>query len=661
MVYFDETYYLQSKLAQLKNIGESYHPDGDTWNATNLKAFMLEQGMTPQEHYLRYGRSEGLDPNPYFNEAEYLQAKTDQLNSVQELKPGANAFSTWTVADTLKAITDAGMLPVEHYERYGAFETYASGNFINPSNDLDTSAYWSAKLSQLHATEPNGNWTQAKMVAAFQNAGLSPVSHYMRYGEDEAQASGITFVQPVLVDVTVTQDDAPNDDNVLVTGNINGGGFAEVVLGVEGIVTVTNGTLVGAPALRFGGTLDASAVTGEGELRLSVGADFDPFRVVNDDGFIMIDGKLIDIVGSATVRNNVVIEGSFDFFTGGNNADSIEVFGDDNFILGLSSGPGHDSIRISGGGVCRISGGEGNDSITVSDGSVYGTGRRYDDRVNPIGIYGDDGADSITVSGGSLTAPISGGNGNDTISFTDGTISNRIYGDDGNDIITVSGGSLGSIDGGAGNDIITVSGGRLSGVLFSWDTGGITDILIRGGEGNDVITIGKDATIVDLSSTHTSPIPGSRICGDGGADIINLGGQSLTLRYASGDTGKCMPLAPGSGSTINTAQFDVIKGIGSSVTFYEEDQSWATAENLSALPTTNPSTDGGIYLVKGAYNESSNTFSAASGGESTLLIFDTDVSTATNFEAVVLVGVPVASTTNVVVDNSVNSFTVNFA
>ena len=575
MVYFDETYYLQSKLAQLKNIGESYHPDGETWNATNLKAFMLEQGMTPQEHYLRYGRSEGLDPNPYFNEAEYLQSKTNQLNSVRELKPGADTFSNWTVADTLKAITDAGMLPVEHYERYGAFETSGGGDFINPSSALDTSAYWSAKLSQLQTTEPNGNWTQEKMLEAFQNAGLSPVSHYMRYGEGEAKASGITFVQPALVDVTVTQGVAPHDNSVFVTGTINDDNFVEIALGAEGIVTVLNGTLEGAPALGSGGTLNASVVMGGGELWLFVDSDF------SDEGAV--------ILGSATALNSLKIEGVIGNFNGGNDADSIEVYGN-GYIDDIRGGFGHDSINIVGGNAGAIFGDFDNDTITV-------------------------------VSGGTVTDRIGGGEGDDNITVSsEGTVIGNIWGD--------------YYDGdyydGYGDDKITIDG-TVTGNIY-------------GGAGNDIITIGTSATI------------DGDIYGGIGADTIDVGWQHLKLGYASGDTGKYMPLTPGSGSTINTAQFDVIKGIGSSVSFYEENQSWATVENLSALPTTNPSTDGGIYLVRGAYNESSNTFSAASGGESTLLLFDTDVSTATNFEAVVLVGVPAAS---VLVDNSTDSFTVN--
>jgi len=148
------------------------------------------------------------------------------------------------------------------------------------------------------------------------------------------------------------------------------------------------------------------------------------------------------------------------------------------------------------------------------------------------------------------------------------------------------------------------------------------------------------------------------ISGGTGADTISLGGQNIRLRYNSGDSGAYDAVDAADG-TINTAALDIIKGIGSSVTFDGKGlSSTAQVENRVHFPTV-PYLDSGIYLVKGAYNESSNTFSTTIGGESTLLIFDTDVSTATNFEAVVLAGVTVASASDV--DFNVGSFTINFA
>ena len=693
MVYFDETYYLQSKLAQLESIGQSKRPDGAPWTETNLKAIMRDQGMTPQEHYLRYGRAEGLNPNPYFNETEYLQAKTDQLNSVQELKPGANTFSVWTVADTLKAITNAGMIPAEHYERYGCYETDSMGRYIDPSNVFDTQRYWFHKLVQLDTTDPNGDWPMEKMLEAFKTAGLSPVSHYMHYGKDEFVGSDLYFLSTINGEAYVTVEQNPasfGGKSVEVFGNINKDKFAEVALGADGIVSVINGKLIGTPTLGSSGWLSAGIDMGEGELRFSVASSFTDENAT--------------IVGSVTTRNNATIAGTIGAFKGGSNNDIITVVGGD--VAFIDSGSGNDSITVSDSYVSQIwfipesnsnysitvsdysyvqgiafdtgtyshnsitvSGGsrvnsieftpesDGNNSITVSEHAevnylACGSGGdtiTISENANVGTIYGESGNNSITISenayatslrcgGGDDSLTISenakagiifGGSGNDSITISDGSsVLEYIFADAGNDIITISNSSvLCPIDGGPGNDVITVNGSTVS--------------YIYGGDGNDIITFDAHSTLPSYSY----------IAGGTGADTISLGGQNIWLRYNSGDTGAY----DAAGGTINTTAFDVIKGIGSSVTFDGKGLSSTVSLTLPSNPTMN----GGMYLVKGAYNESSNTFGASGLGESTLLIFDTDVSAATNFEAVVLAGVTVASASDV--DFNVGSFTINFA
>ena len=193
--YFDEGYYLACKLAQLKAAGAK-DAAGKEYTEASLKATFAAHGLTALEHYKAYGRAEQLNPNPYFNEVEYLHAKAKQINSFGTQK---NPYGdrAWTADDVRLAIDDAGMTPVEHYEKWGAFETDASGRFINPSNAFDANAYWAAKLHQLQTAEPHANWTVAAMVKAFENAKVSPVSHYAAWGADEASESGIAYVQTV--------------------------------------------------------------------------------------------------------------------------------------------------------------------------------------------------------------------------------------------------------------------------------------------------------------------------------------------------------------------------------------------------------------------------------------------------------------------------------
>ena len=217
--YFVEEYYVASKLAQLKSVNERDPYSGDLYTESGLFRAFGEAGLTSQQHYELYGRFEGLNPNPYFNEYEYLFAKLNQLRSIGELYEDGSVYTMETLR---AAITRDGMTPLEHYERYGAFETDANGNFINPSNAFDASAYYQVKLDMCRASGETVNGktgadiTLSDVVGAFEAAGLSPVTHYARYGAGEANATGVPLVQTVPM-----QDRVDNDPGrASITGDI---------------------------------------------------------------------------------------------------------------------------------------------------------------------------------------------------------------------------------------------------------------------------------------------------------------------------------------------------------------------------------------------------------------------------------------------------------
>ena len=211
---FDQKYYLQAKASLLAKAGHT-DSNGRPYTADSLLQAFTGLGMTPAEHYLHYGREEGLNPNPYFNEHEYLQAK---LRQVQSVFPKEN----WTMTQVLAAFKSAGLTPLEHYTRYGAFETDANGNFINPSNTFDANAYWSAKALELRASYPDENYSIEDILSAFAAAGLTPVSHYMASGAAEANASGIALVQTVPVSQRVSYDTLRETTGDMVPDNYNG-------------------------------------------------------------------------------------------------------------------------------------------------------------------------------------------------------------------------------------------------------------------------------------------------------------------------------------------------------------------------------------------------------------------------------------------------------
>ena len=75
---FDENYYMTVKLASLQaNASTSADWIGKT--IADLEAVFSQLGYTAESHYEQYGWSEGLSPNQYFNEAEYIAAKAAAL------------------------------------------------------------------------------------------------------------------------------------------------------------------------------------------------------------------------------------------------------------------------------------------------------------------------------------------------------------------------------------------------------------------------------------------------------------------------------------------------------------------------------------------------------------------------------------------------------
>ena len=220
---FDQSYYLASKLAQLHSTGET-DANGNAYTMASLTATLAAQGMSPLQHYLQFGRDEGLNPNAWFNESEYLNAKLAQLHSTGETDANGDPY---TLASLQQAISDAGMTPLEHYEQFGHAETNADGTLINPSNAFDANAYVAAKLYQLQTAGSSAEqaaWADkspADVLASLEDASLSPVSHYVQYGADEANAAGVALVQTVPSEQRVSNDPLRNDLGQNVPSNYN--------------------------------------------------------------------------------------------------------------------------------------------------------------------------------------------------------------------------------------------------------------------------------------------------------------------------------------------------------------------------------------------------------------------------------------------------------
>ena len=238
--YFDRNYYLNAKVAQLRHEGYKADAEGTEYTAEILLKVLAEQGLSLRDHYLLFGRAEGLNPNPYFNESEYLAAKANQLFSLG-IKNGAEYFTPRTLLAFMLA---SGMTPLEHYETYGAFERDSSGRFINPSNAFDANAYYLSKLMLMQRADHTA--TLDGLVEALQLGNMTPVTHYALFGAAEATAALSALVQTVPSGQRVINDTMREVVGDTTPSNYNPPTPAPGSMGRGVIKAADVGTLVGA-------------------------------------------------------------------------------------------------------------------------------------------------------------------------------------------------------------------------------------------------------------------------------------------------------------------------------------------------------------------------------------------------------------------------------
>lgn len=180
--WFDETFYLNGKLAQLQAVDtEGKLNDGKAWSTMDdVKAALEAAGYEGDEglyqHFVNHGMDENISPMEGFDVMFYLQAKADALNAVKY------EGKEWDAASVMDAFKAAGIESAwEHYQMFGSSEGIAT------SADFDSEAYFVAKVKQLNDTayEGRSNWTVDEVKAAFAEQGLTALEHYQLYGKDE--------------------------------------------------------------------------------------------------------------------------------------------------------------------------------------------------------------------------------------------------------------------------------------------------------------------------------------------------------------------------------------------------------------------------------------------------------------------------------------------
>ena len=169
--WFDYKAYFNNKLAAL----------GEGWDALGLKAAFEDAGYAYDaggmyQHFMDFGNAEGVSPNSWFNAGEYLYNKAAQYYNTSSVTPNH-------VTSMAKAMEGAGMSPWDHFHTYWAEYYAARGEFLNPSAGFDVAKYMNDKLAMMQKGDPA--YTMDQLVKAFTDAGLDPVQHYASFGKDE--------------------------------------------------------------------------------------------------------------------------------------------------------------------------------------------------------------------------------------------------------------------------------------------------------------------------------------------------------------------------------------------------------------------------------------------------------------------------------------------
>lgn len=291
-IWFDKVYYLNSKLAQLVASGDNSYAD-----IVALDVAIEAAGFDAFSHFQAFSLVERTSPNPYFNAGEYLTAKAAQANAT-----AVDGKTNWTADSIALAIKDAGIATIwDHFVEFGWKEG------VNPSNAFDVSTYFADKLAQLQADEPAAGWTDASMVAAFEAAGLDPVTHFQMFGTTEGlSVTGVPAAEQVGGGSPVPSDPTVGETFTLTTGVDN-------VVGTSG-----NDTILGS-----------NDVNGTGDITFNVGdvinggSGVDTLVIATDADVLTFNARTVTSVENLTVLNGYE---DFDTLNLGNKAfDTVTV------------------------------------------------------------------------------------------------------------------------------------------------------------------------------------------------------------------------------------------------------------------------------------------------------------------------------------------------
>ena len=520
--WFDANFYMASKLAQM----QATDPEGN-WTAETLKAAFAENGFTGTEgiyaHYDKYSLAEETSPSQYLDADYYLAAKLEQMKKTDP---------SYTMDQLLAAFKESGLTVGEHYDLYGSTEG------INPSAAFDQAKYMADKLAQLQKTEPDAGWTAAKVQEAFDEAGLTPLEHYLLYGKSEGLTPRPvveTFAFTPEVDTLVGTDGndtfsgvigyLPGETTINKYDSVDGGAGTDTVVvnATSDVKDLQNITAKSIEQLTINATyasvndtveswadLEGITISGATGVNLAAGDKVKSLTLDGVDGAVSFTAKNLASVSLSDMASANVTLAAVSATSMNVNLDDVKGtldLGASVKTVILNSAGGEEvanalSLDATAATTLLITG--DTDMAVSMDGAALST-------INAQSFTGDLDLNNVAVS---TSTNILTGSGDDDIKLVDG-FTGKVFAGAGDDTVTlgVSVAANAVIDGGAGYDTIVT--GKT----------GLTEV---NSEKDATALFGADATITNFEALTISD--GSQVAK---VDFTGLAYDTVNVMAAS--------------------------------------------------------------------------------------------------------------------------------
>ncbi|WP_129139153.1 hypothetical protein [Modicisalibacter coralii] len=488
---FDKDYYLNAKLDALQN-----DPDADAaWQGRTTadleNILQNDYGLTPEQHYARYGYQEDLAPNAYFNAEEYVQAKA------RDMVDNGDVATVTEARGEFEARWQGN--PYEHYLQYGASEG------INPSNDFDASAYYAEKLDALQNDPETAEEWSGKSVddvqQAFADAGLTPLGHFVAYGDEE----NLTAPEvPAGEDVPGEDDEQPPTDGGGEEPPTDGGGEEPPTDGGGeepptdgGDDTITDDEILEVDGQNLASSYDFNA------------AELDGYRAIRFSNVDTTDTVNIDNLGAD--NRLYTVDSALALNIAAASAAQLDLTNSDVTLFGQQDTPVLDTLDVvaqagDGSGSTLDLGGSAADALTGM--TLSGAG----DLTLAGSTIGAQATEASTIDATAMTGSLTAGDG-----ILDAVAS--VQAGSGDDALTLDSvaapvdGTAPMLDGGAGNDTLTVTGS---------DDIGSSDV-----SGFETLELGS---YVDVDANAVDGVT-NFVVGAAGSEVQNLAAdQTVTSR-----------------------------------------------------------------------------------------------------------------------------------